>query len=690
MKKRKYNLPGILIIPALIFIACCIIYMGIDKPINVTTRLSIEVDSLNDELRDQNDRTYAFILDEVTKKGSRRSDLQVLKKAKQVAIAFQPISTLIQHLQAECMDKLSQGKSLHLADDDVRDFAAEYQSLLHFIDTSGHKTDKLLGSHIVENLSSSNPEITFNILTGLETSLLYIEDEMAHHIASYIGAKDVSFDIPPPIIAGARIDSVMNIFDESYQQVYENPFMASQLHPLSTFSVDVDKAAFANIRRYLTQKFMPPPDAVKIEEMVNYFNYDYPEPDASAPVSITTEYARCPWSTDHNLLMVGLKGKDLNKKFKFEELPANNLVFLIDVSGSMNGENKLDLVKSSMKLLTRKLREKDRVSIVVYASASGVVLPSTSGKNKTKIITAIDKLSAGGYTAGGEGIELAYKIASQNFIPGGNNRVIIATDGDFNVGPSNDADMYRLITKYRDSGVYITCLGFGMGNYKDSIMETIAENGNGNYAYIDSQAEAEYILGSGFSGTLYTIAKDVKIQVEFNPAYVQEYRLIGYENRVLLPEDFINDAVDAGDIGSGHSVTAFYEIIPAGDQTHSSDTVPTLKYQTLKPNKKAGRGEIATVKFRYKTPEDYKSKEVVKVVRDKVNHEPNRNFILGSAVAELGLILRNSKHKGSASLKRIKDSVNSIPNIENDEHWAGFLDVTSLVEQSETLEFRSH
>ncbi|MEM9897204.1 MAG: von Willebrand factor type A domain-containing protein, partial [Bacteroidota bacterium] len=347
---------------------------------------------------------------------------------------------------------------------------------------------------------------------------------------------------------------------EEYATIHENGFKKVLDHALSTFSIDVDAASYSNMRRYIQDGQLPPKDAVRIEEMINYFNYEYKNPAGKDPFSINTEVAVAPWNEKHLIAQIGLQGH----KIELENLPASNIVFLLDVSGSMNAPNKLPLLKSAFKLLANELRPQDKVSIVVYAGAAGLVLPPTDGNSKGKIMEALDNLQAGGSTAGGAGIKLAYKIAKENFVVGGNNRVVLATDGDFNVGASSNAEMERLIEDKRKDGVFLTVLGFGMGNYKDSKMETLADKGNGNYAYIDTMKEAKKVLVNEFGGTMFTIAKDVKIQVEFNPAVVQAYRLIGYENRLLNDEDFNDDKKDAGELGSGHTVTALYEIIPVG------------------------------------------------------------------------------------------------------------------------------
>ncbi|MDR6942125.1 vWA domain-containing protein [Mucilaginibacter pocheonensis] len=431
---------------------------------------------------------------------------------------------------------------------------------------------------------------------------------------------------------------------ESYKGINENGFKTVSNEPLSTFSVDADAASYSNVRRFINNGQLPPADAVRIEEMINYFHYDIAGPANDEPVAIHTELSAAPWNSKHRLLRIGLKAKTIAT----DKLPASNLVFLIDVSGSMNAPNKLPLVQSSLKMLVNQLRPQDRVAIVVYAGAAGVVLPATTGNKKTTVNNAIDNLQAGGSTAGGEGIKLAYKIALQNFMKGGNNRVILATDGDFNVGASGDDDMEKLIEKERESGISLSVLGFGMGNYKDSKMETLADKGNGNYAYIDNITEARKTLISEFGGTLFTIAKDVKLQVEFNPAKVQAYRLLGYENRALNKEDFNNDKKDAGDMGSGHTVTAFYEIVPAGIKDDYSGSVDPLKYQKNKPVTYASSSdEMLTIKFRYKQPASSVSKMSHTEVYDKpvALASTTTDFRFAAAVAEFGMVLRDSQFK---------------------------------------------
>jgi len=455
--------------------------------------------------------------------------------------------------------------------------------------------------------------------------------------------KDTVKNLPP-----------VNANDEDYGMLVENQFENTKNSPLSTFSIDVDNASYTNIRRFLNNGQKVPKDAVRVEEMVNFFKYDYPQPKGENPFSINTEYSDAPWNAKHKILKIGLQGKNIAS----EKLPASNLVFLIDVSGSMNSENKLPLLKSSMKVLVDQLREQDKVAIVVYAGAAGMVLPPTSGSKKIEIINALDKLSAGGSTAGGAGIELAYKIAQENFIKDGNNRVILATDGDFNVGSSSNSDMQTLIEEKRKTGVFLTCLGYGMGNYKDSKMEILADKGNGNYAYIDNMQEANRFLGKEFKGSMFAIAKDVKIQIEFNPKEVQSYRLIGYENRKLRDEDFTNDAIDAGELGSGHTVTALYEIIPVGVKSEFSSTIPDLKYTKTTAVKNDYSDELATVKFRYKKQDGYKSIEIIQVIENKTVASANASadFKFSTAVAWFGLKLRDSKliaNKGASDIKNL-------------------------------------
>lgn len=430
---------------------------------------------------------------------------------------------------------------------------------------------------------------------------------------------------------------------EEYATIHENIFHKVMQKPLSTFSIDVDNASYSNLRRYIHHGQMPPVDAVRIEEMINYFDYEYDYPSGNQPFSINTELSYCPWNPDHQLVHIGLQGKQIAA----ENLPPSNLVFLLDVSGSMNSPEKLPLLKSAFRMLVNQLDTKDKIAIVVYAGAAGTVLESTPGSEKTRILAALDKLQAGGSTAGGAGIRLAYEIATKNYIEGGNNRIILATDGDFNIGESSTAAMERLITEKKESGVYLTVLGFGMGNYKDNRMETLADKGNGNYAYIDNISEAKKVLVNQLAGTLYTIAKDVKIQIEFNPAKVKGYRLIGYVNRKLNDEDFNDDKKDAGELGAGHTVTALYEIIPASiNKSPYLKDVDELKYQQKTVVKNAESNDLLSLKLRYKDPDGSTSKLIAKTLSDRTVtlEKTSDNFRYSAAVAAFGMLLRDSEY----------------------------------------------
>ena len=445
------------------------------------------------------------------------------------------------------------------------------------------------------------------------------------------------------------MDARMNT--EEYGRIQENGFKSVADTPLSTFSIDVDPASYSNMRRFINRGELPPADAIRTEELVNYFSYDYPKPTGNDPVKITVEAGTCTWNTAHRLVRIGLKAKEIPT----EQLPASNLVFLVDVSGSMWGANRLDLVKSSLKLLVNNLRNKDKVAIVTYAGSAGVKLEATSGGDKQKIREAIDELTASGSTAGGAGIHLAYQIAKKNFISDGNNRIILCSDGDFNVGVSSAEGLEQLIEKERKSGVHLTVLGYGMGNYKDSKIQVLAEKGNGNHAYIDNLQEANRVLVGEFGATLHTVAKDVKLQVEFNPSQVQAYRLIGYESRLLKDEDFNNDAKDAGDMGAGHTVTAFYEVIPAGVKNEYVGKVDDLKYQkkekmTLKPT---GSDELLTVKLRYKAPDKDVSRKMELPFVDNKGDSVSSDFRFASAVAMFGQLLRDSDFKGTADYDKV-------------------------------------
>ncbi len=470
---------------------------------------------------------------------------------------------------------------------------------------------------------------------------------------------------------------------EDYAHITENPFRRASENPFSTFSIDVDAASYTNIRRFIQrERQVPPVDAVRIEEMINYFDYDYPQPEGKHPFLITLEVGEAPWNTDHRLVHIGLQGKRLHE----EERPANNLVFLLDVSGSMRSWDKIDLLKEAFLLLTDELTEDDRVAIVVYAGASGLVLPSTPGSDKQRIKAAITRLNAGGSTAGAAGIQLAYKVAQEHFVEGGNNRVILATDGDFNMGTSSDSELIRLIEEKRESGVFLTVLGLGTGNLKDNKMEQIANHGNGNYYYLDSLDEAEKVLVNELGSTLYTIAKDVKLQVEFNPLHVASYRLIGYENRLLNDEDFDDDTKDAGELGAGHTVTALYEVVPVGAASNARSR-GDLKYQQQALSAAAHTsGELMTVKLRYKRPSGFRSRLIEQTVPAGAGGARSDDFYFSAAVAAFGMILRDSEHRGEATVDQVlalaKDALGADPG----GYRASFVD---LVERYEALPQRS-
>ena len=467
---------------------------------------------------------------------------------------------------------------------------------------------------------------------------------------------------------------------EDYDNIVENKFLAATQNPLSTFSIDVDEAAYSNVRRYLQNGSIPPAGAVRIEEMINYFDYDYTKPTNGEPFTVNTEISECPWNPQHKLVHIGLQGKEI----PVDNLPPSNMVFLVDVSGSMDEPNKLPLVQASMNMLVDQLREQDKVAIVVYAGNAGLVLPSTSGANKVKIKEAIDKLKAGGSTAGGEGIKLAYKTAKDNFLKNGNNRIILATDGDFNVGASSDDDLVRMIEQERKSGVFLSVLGYGMGNYKDNKMQQLADKGNGNHSYIDNINEARKVLVNEFGSTLFTIAKDVKIQIEFNPSKVQAYRLVGYENRMLASEDFNDDNKDAGELGSGHTVTALYEVIPVGLKYDFTKSVDPLKYQSNEKKIVSNTGEIMTIKLRYKKPDEDVSKLITHPVID--NHtvlvNTSDNFRFSAAVAEFGLLLRGSEYKQKSSYSQVVSMAKGARGVDDNGYRAEFI---SLVQSATSL-----
>ncbi|ATL44563.1 von Willebrand factor type A domain-containing protein [Elizabethkingia sp. HX WHF] len=544
---------------------------------------------------------------------------------------------------------------------------------------------EVVNNNYLKVLSPNNIE-SINVLKGEKASALY--GAKAVNGVIVITTKDLSkrelrkikrkarkLEKENPIITLPQ--PKIEVSKEEYPEFTENSFESPATAPLSTFSVDVDKAAYSNIRRMISYGQTVPKDAVRIEEMINYFPYNYPQPTDQHPFSISTEYSIAPWNPKHKLLKIGLQGKNLD----LGKAPKSNLVFLVDVSGSMDQENKLPLLKKSLALMTEKLSSEDKVTLVAYAGSAGLVLPATPGSDKKKILEAIDRLSAGGSTAGGAGIQLAYKIARENLIKNGNNRVVIATDGDFNVGISSRKDLTSLIEEERKSGVFLTCLGYGMGNYKDTTLETLAKAGNGNYAYIDNLQEANKFLVKEFAGTMYTIAKDVKIQIEFNPQNVRAYRLIGYENRLLKDEDFVNDAIDAGEIGAGHQVTALYEIIPAGTEDEFSPKNINLKYSKKTETANNFGKELATIKFRYKKPDGDKSIEIIKNIdnRNIALSNTSDDFRFAADVAWFGMKLRDSQYLKDKETKSILNLGKSAAKYDPDSYRNEFLKLVELV-----------
>ena len=498
-------------------------------------------------------------------------------------------------------------------------------------------------------------------------------------------ALNAPADAPPLPAEPAALDDRADFNTEAYDRIDENPFLETRRNPLSTFSIDVDTASYANVRRFLNNGTLPPKDAVRIEEMVNYFTYHYSPPSDERPFAVDAEVAGCPWEPKHRLLRIALKGREID----LENRPASNLVFLIDVSGSMDDAAKLPLLKSALHLLVDKLGENDRVAIVVYAGSSGLVLPSTSGMQKERILAALDSLQAGGSTNGGSGIQLAYQAARDNFIRGGTNRVVLCTDGDFNVGVTDEGSLTRLIEDEAKSGVFLSVLGFGAGNLKDATMEKLADRGNGNYAYIDTANEARKVLVVQLGGTLVTIANDVKLQLEFNPRQVAAYRLIGYENRLLRAEDFNDDKKDAGEIGAGHTVTAFFELVPAGGEEASIASVDELKYQRVsEPTDAAARDDLLTLKLRYKEPDGDSSKSQETAVADSgVSYaHASEDFRFAAAVAGFGLLLRDSQHKGDLTLPAVVELAEASRGADENGYRAEFVE---LVKKATALSLRS-
>ena len=488
--------------------------------------------------------------------------------------------------------------------------------------------------------------------------------------------ESASVGYSPSMIFPGTFPAPMNT--EEYGSIEESGFRLARTAPVSTFSIDVDTASYSNIRRMLNHGQSPPRDAVRIEELINYFDYDYPEP-RNEPFSVTTEIGEAPWAPAHRLVQIGIQGRRIDTS----RMPPNNLTFLLDVSGSMQSHDKLPLLVSSLRLLVDAMRPQDRIAIVVYAGSEGLLLPSTSGEHKGLILSRLASLEAGGSTAGAAGIRLAYQTARSSYQRNANNRVILATDGDFNVGVSSESELVRMIETERESGIFLSVLGFGTGNIKDNKMEALADKGNGNYAYIDSLQEARKVLVSEMGGTLLTIAKDVKIQVEFNPAKVGAYRLIGYENRMLANEDFNDDRKDAGELGAGHSVTALYEIVPAGMERNVASVDP-LRYQSTAPTETAFGDELLQLKLRYKEPQGSRSQLIQRTVRDSTQsvYAASANFRFAAAVAGFGMLLRDSEHKGTATWESVAALASSARGEDAEGYRAGFLD---LVRQARSL-----
>ena len=527
--------------------------------------------------------------------------------------------------------------------------------------------------------SSTKDQITYDYEEDMSTDGISLSESSVK--------KEKKLRHAPPsvrVTSNMRYNEVRPIEEGNYTAIKENTFYNPLKDPLSTLSIDVDRASYSNVRRFIQQGNKPNPDAVRIEEMINYFNYNYegPKKNADRPFSTDINLTECPWNKDHQLLHVGLQGQKIDR----EEIPASNLVFLLDVSGSMNNANKLPLLKSAFKLLVNQLDENDRIAIVVYAGAAGTVLESTPGNEKAKILESLNALRSGGSTAGAAGIQLAYNTARKHFIKGGNNRVILATDGDFNVGTSNDDGLLKLIEKEREDDIFLSVLGFGMGNYQDGKMQKIADAGNGNHSYIDNMQEAKKVLMDEFGGTLFTIAKDVKIQIEFNPAVVKGYRMVGYENRVLAAEDFNDDTKDAGEMGAGHTVTVLYEIIPVGSNSAFSKTIDDLKYQnnnikTLEPTK-----ELATIKYRYKRPTAKRSVKSEEIIMNKFTalDQVDNNVQWSAAVAEFGLLLRGSKYNSDGNYVQLIEFIKTTNRGFSDKYREEMLDLVEIASVLET------
>jgi Ca-activated chloride channel family protein len=514
-----------------------------------------------------------------------------------------------------------------------------------------------------------------NLILVLQQDVLGLEEVVVSGVGAETQTSKLGFSVTK--VPGNSSFPPSYNDSEEYAEISENTFKWATKTPLSTFSIDVDGASYSNVRRMIMDGRLPLKDAVRVEELINYFNYDYENPKGEHPFSVNTEVGKAPWNPDHQLVQIGIQGE----KVEADNLPPSNLVFLLDVSGSMSSDDKLPLLKKGFKLLTNQLREDDYVSIVVYAGSSGLVLPPTSGSDKEAILKALNKLNAGGSTAGAAGIKQAYQVAKEHFRKDGNNRVILATDGDFNVGVSSNSKLVELIEEKRNEGIFLSVLGFGSGNLKDSKMEQIANNGNGNYYYIDNLLEAKKVLVSEMGGTLHTIAKDVKIQVEFNPQNVKAYRLIGYENRLLADEDFNNDEKDAGELGAGHTVTALYEVIPHGVDIDSSlSDIDPLKYQTPTNSVEGYGDELMTVKLRYKEPNSDKSQLISQVIKRSDKSVLSENLKFAASVASFGMLLRDSKFKGISSFELVLQLAKEAKGKDENGYRAEFIKIAELAE----------
>lgn len=541
------------------------------------------------------------------------------------------------------------------------------------INLKEHNLSKIL--EVTMNTGNSLSEVVVTTASKRSSTKQHNSNDMELGAVSYSDQFERS---PAPIM---NVHEQRPPEDGNYSAINEQSFFDPRDQPLSTLSIDVDRAAYSNVRRFLQQGMLPNPDAVRIEEMINYFNYEYPEPNKQSdqPFAIQTTMTDCPWNQQHQLLHIGMQAKNMDR----DEIPPSNFVFLIDVSGSMSSPNKLPLLKSAFKLLVNQLTNEDRIAIVVYAGAAGCVLESTPGSEKEKIWDALDRLNSGGSTAGAAGIQLAYKIAQQNLIKDGNNRIILATDGDFNVGTNGDEALVNLIEKERNHGVFLSIMGFGTGNYQDGKMQKIADAGNGNHSYIDNMQEAKKVLMDEFAGTLFTLAKDVKIQIEFNTELVSSYRMIGYENRVLEARDFNDDTKDAGELGAGHSVTILYEVIPAGVTSNFQVSIDPLKYQKDVPKKERtlkNSTELATIKARYKAPDSDVSTRSEQIISNELAdwNEVSSDVRWAASIAEWGMQMRQSKYLNQRNYKQLIEQMKKIIKTESDPYKNSCLDLVEI------------